>query len=458
MHLRITHALSSLAIVSTSIGVGQACSGTSERAPSATSSQSTATGNSVGGAGGANSASGGQGGGPTGSATGGGGGAAGGGGGSGPKIPTLAECDQAGCPQGKLALAALPVEFQAPMGIVSPWGDAERQFVFERAGKLQLLKNGVKSLFLDLTSKVVTNGEFGFLGLAFHPDYAKNGRFFVHYSGAPNGMTTIEEYRRQANDPNIADPLPVGSPILTVNQPAANHDGGTIEFSPVDGLLYIALGDGGGGCDTYKTGQNMETLLAKIARIDVSTTPYSIPPGNAPTGRPEIFIGGLRNPFRTAFDVCTGDLYIGDVGQGRREEIDVAPSGKSGLNYGWSVMEGTICANGPNGCNVSCDQPVFDLPIFDYAHESGRCSITGGRVYRGHAIPWLRGTYLYSDFCTGEIWGLRYAEGKLTGPTDFTAELGGPLGQGVTAFGEDEQGELYVVQLGGTISRFVPKP
>jgi len=340
--------------------------------------------------------------------------------------------------------------------MVSPWGDAERKFVFERAGRIQLLKNGTKSLFLDLHEKVVTDGEFGLLGVAFHPEYAKNGRFFVHYSAAPNGKTTVEEYRRDPMNPEVADPNPVGEPLLTANQPASNHDGGTIEFSPKDGYLYIALGDGGGGCDTFKTGQNLDTLLAKILRIDVNTTPYSIPAGNYPMGRPETFIAGLRNPFRVGFDTCTGDLWIGDVGQGRREEIDLAPVGKSGLNFGWSVMEGTICANGPNGCNVECTQPVFDLPIFDYAHENGRCSITGGRVYRGHAIPWLRGTYLYADFCTGEVWGLRYQGGMVTGPTDFTNDLGGPLGQGVVAFGEDEQGELYVVHGGGTISRIDP--
>jgi len=342
------------------------------------------------------------------------------------------------------------------MGLLAPWGDGERLFVFERAGRIQLVKNGEKKLFLDIQSKVVTNGEFGLLGVAFHPDYAKNGRFFVHYSAAPSGDTTIEEYRRSMSDPDVADPAPVGAPVLTVKQPAANHDGGTIEFSPLDGYLYIGLGDGGGACDTYKTGQNLDTLLGKVLRIDVDTTPYSIPSGNYATGRPEIYINGLRNPFRMGFDVCTGELYIGDVGQGRREEIDVAPPGKSGLNYGWSVMEGSTCANGPGGCNVSCDAPVFDLPVHDYTHEKGRCSVTGGRVYRGTAIPWLRGAYLYGDFCTGEVWALRHANGAATEVLDLTQKLGGPLGQGLVAFGEDEFGEIYLVHGGGAVERLAP--
>ncbi len=461
MNERILRAFTGVTLAFTGMAWGEACSGGAvSEAPSASAQSSTgqassgsaAGGSAAGGQGGTNNGSGAQAGGS------GGGGGSGGVGGSEPVFPTKADCTPALGVAGKLARTALPFVFDQPMGLVSPWGDADRQFVFERQGRLQLVMKGAKTLFLDLHNKIVTGGEFGLLGLAFHPDYAKNGRLFVHYSAAPNGMTTIEEYRRSPNDPNVADPTPVGSPILTVTQPASNHDGGTIAFSPVDGLLYIGLGDGGGACDTFQTGQNMDTLLAKISRIDVSTTPYSIPPGNASVGRPEIFISGVRNPFRSAFDMCTGELYIGDVGQGRREEIDVAPSGKSGLNYGWSVMEGSTCANGPNGCNVGCTQPVFDLPIFDYKHEQGRCSITGGHVYRGHAIPWLRGTYFYADFCTGEVWGLRYQNGLVQGPVEFSADLGGPLGQGVVAFGEDEQGEIYIVHLGGTISKLVPGP
>ncbi|MBM4360851.1 MAG: PQQ-dependent sugar dehydrogenase, partial [Deltaproteobacteria bacterium] len=257
-------------------------------------------------------------------------------------------------------------------------------------------------------------------------------------------------------NPELADPVPVGEPILTVPQPAANHNGGTIEFSPIDGFLYIGLGDGGGGCDTYKTGQSLDTLLGKVLRIDVNSTPYAIPAGNFTAGRPEIYINGLRNPFRMGFDVCTGELYIGDVGQGKREEIDIAPPGKSGLNYGWSIMEGSICATA-SGCNVSCGQETFDLPAYEYAHEKQRCSVTGGRVYRGKAIPWLRGAYLFGDFCTGEVWSLRPTMGGTPEVVDLTKDLDGPLGQGLVAFGEDEQGELYIVHASGDVERIEPE-
>lgn len=454
--LRSGASLFATALLIVSAAATDGCTGDTAVPPSTQSSTSVDAGGSGGhGTGGTG---GGQGGDQTSTGGGGGAGGIGGSGGGGSFVPTQANCSPAEGPVGKLKRTPLPFNFSAPLGLVAPWGDAERTFVFERAGRIYLLKNGEKTLFLDIASKVVTNGEFGLLGLAFHPSYEQTGRFFVHYSAAPGGTTTIEEYARSADDPNVANSTPVGEPILTVTQPAANHDGGTIEFSPLDGYLYIGLGDGGGACDTFKAGQNLDTLLGKVLRIDINSSPYSIPEGNYAGGRPEIFINGLRNPFRMGFDVCTSELYIGDVGQGRREEIDVAAPGQTGLNFGWSLMEGSICANGPNGCNVSCDQPVFDLPVYDYAHEKGRCSITGGRVYRGHAIPWLRGAYLFADFCTGEIWSLRRNAGEAPEVTDLTADLEGPLGQGVVAFGEDEQGELYVVHAGGKVDRIEPEP
>jgi glucose/arabinose dehydrogenase len=442
-----------LAVLPTLSLASEACSGDAEVSTTSSAQTSTSSSSTSGPGGSGGSSNVGGAGGASTSGSGGGGGA----GGTAPTIPTQADCSAPEGSIGKLKRTKLPFEFKAPLGLVSPWGDPSRVFVFERAGRIQLLKDGQKTTFLDIASKVGTSGEQGLLGLAFHPDYLKNGRFFVHYSASPNGKTTIEEYRRDPNDPNLASPMPVGEPILTVPQPAGNHNGGTIEFSPLDGFLYIGMGDGGGACDTYKTGQSLDTLLAKVLRIDVNTTPYSIPPGNVVGGRPEIYINGLRNPFRMGFDICSGELYIGDVGQGRREEIDVAPPGKSGLNYGWSVMEGSQCANGPGGCNVSCDQPVFDLPVHEYAHEKGRCSITGGRVYRGKAVPWLRGAYLYGDFCTGEVWSLRQTPGEPPQVVDLSPDLGSSPGQELVAFGEDEQGELYVVHLGGSIDRIEPE-
>jgi glucose/arabinose dehydrogenase len=234
---------------------------------------------------------------------------------------------------GKLKLTKLAPAFTWPIHAVSPVGDKERFFVIERHGFVQLVKGGQKTQFLDISGKVRYDGEYGLLGLAFHPDYVKNGRFFVHYSAKANGYTTLEEYRRDPNNLDVADPNPVGPALLRVEQPYSNHDGGSLEFSPKDGFLYLGLGDGGSGCDPQGFGQNMKMLpnkkglLGKMVRIDISTNPYKIPPGNMPGGEPEIWDSGLRNPFRFNFDSCTGDLYIGDVGQHRWEEINVEPAG-----------------------------------------------------------------------------------------------------------------------------------
>jgi glucose/arabinose dehydrogenase len=444
-------------------GLGEiACSGKeSEQAPSTTvgtSTASDATTTTVSSSGmGGQVAVGGQGG--VGGASTAGSGGSGGSGGSVQVAPTKANCGPASGVVGKLKKTALAQKFNTPLLIVSPWGDDERQFVIERAGRVQLLKAGKKSQFLDISAKTRTDGEYGLLGIAFHPDYKNNGRFFVHYSAVADGKTTIEEYKRDLNNNDLADPKPVGNPYLLVDQPAPNHNGGTIEFSPKDGYLYIALGDGGGGCDTYKTGQNLNTLLAKILRIDVSSNPYKIPPGNFQMGKPEIFITGLRNPYRAGFDVCTGDFYIGDVGQGRWEEIDVAPAGKTGLNFGWNMMEGTHCFDEEKGCATpKCNKAGLDLPVVDYFHDnSGKCSVTGGRVYRGHAIPWLRGHYFYADYCTGHIWSFRYENGQAKEQTDRSADLDGPIGSGIVGFGEDNQGELYIVTMDGTIYRIDPE-
>lgn len=364
---------------------------------------------------------------------------------------TSADCSASEGAPGPLKLTEYVTGLNQPLLGAVPWGDDERLFVIERAGRVQLIKGGVKTLFLDISAKVVTNGEHGLLGIAFHPDYVKNGRFFLHYSGAgqPNlGRTTIEEYRRDPGNLELADPSPVGMPYIVEPQPASNHNGGSIEFSPVDGLLYIGLGDGGGAGDTFMTGQNPNSLLAKLLRIDISTNPHTIPPGNMPGGRPEIFHTGLRNPFRFSFDACSGDAYIGDVGQGLREEIDIAAPGVGSINWGWSVMEGSLCYKPMN-----CDMAGLTLPAHEYDHSGGKCSVTGGVVYRGASIPWLRGAYLYGEYCTGQIWMLRYSGGVVTDKQELTSGLGVKLTTGLVGFFNDNKGNAYLVHAGGKIYR-----
>jgi glucose/arabinose dehydrogenase len=344
-----------------------------------------------------------------------------------------------------------------PVLAISPPGDRDRLFVVEQAGRILILKNDalVTTPFLDITSKVTRAGnEQGFLGLAFHPDYQNNGRFFVHYSTRATGElgdgdTVIAEYQRSAADPEVADTTE--KVLLTVDQPFSNHNGGTITFSPKEGLtgfLYIGLGDGGAANDPQANGQNLNTLLAKILRIDVNGTsdgkPYAIPAGNM-TGtdvRPEIYAYGLRNPWRMAFDPCTGDLFVGDVGQDTLEEIDVVPYGASGKNYGWRLREGENCFNPSSNCDPD---NVTTAPIAQYPRSQG-VSVTGGYVYRGSAIPALRGAYLYADYASGRFWSFRYENGTALGVKDITSDLNPvPPITGITSFGVDGRGELYVM-------------
>jgi glucose/arabinose dehydrogenase len=243
--------------------------------------------------------------------------------------------------------------------------------------------------------------------------------------------------------------------VLTVAQPAGNHNGGSIEFNPSDGFLYIALGDGGGSGDPGNHGQNKETLLGALLRIDVNSgNPYGIPQGNVADGAPEVYDWGLRNPYRFNFDLCTGDRYIGDVGQGSWEEINVAASGDGNKNWGWRIMEGTHCFNPPNGCNMA----GLDLPVAEYPNPpNSSASVVGGHVYRGASIPWLRGSYFYGDFYTGQIWTLRWQDGNLTeGPSEITADIWDGAAQGgLSSFGTDNRGEMYVLSYGGTLYRIV---
>lgn len=337
---------------------------------------------------------------------------------------------------------------------VSHAGDAtNRLFIVQQGGLIRLVKNGVvqPTSFLDVTSKVSCCGERGLLGLAFPQTYSGTGRFYVAYTNAA-GSLVVARYRASA-DPDVADAASE-EVLLTVPHPGfSNHNGGQIAFSPIDGYLYVGTGDGGGGGDPGNNGQNTTVLLGKILRLDVelptptgTPTPYAIPTTNpaipTPGARREIWAWGLRNPWRFAFDRLTGDLYIGDVGQGLWEEVDFqAANSPGGENYGWRVMEGPACYD-PNPCSSVGLTP----PVFAYDHGLG-CSISGGVVYRGATYPRMHGTYFAGDYCSGRIWGLR-REGAVW----YSSMLLDTAHQ-IVAFGEDEAGDVYAVAYGGTIYR-----
>jgi len=334
-----------------------------------------------------------------------------------------------------------------------------RIFIVEKTGRIKIVKWStlLPTAFLDIHTKVSGGGEQGLLGLAFHPDYANNGRFFVDYTDT-TGDTVVAEYHVSA-DANIADPAE--TVILHVAQPFANHNGGDVTFGP-DGYLYIALGDGGSGGDPQGNGQNTNTLLGKLLRIDVNNaSPYSSPATNpffgATPGLDEIWAYGLRNPWRFSFDRVNGDLYIADVGQDRYEEVDYQlASSLGGENYGWNIVEGNgHCYSPSSGCN----QSGLTAPILDYDHSQG-CSITGGYVYRGCKMPDLRGTYFYGDYCTAFIRTLQVVSGAATNLQDRTADLaaGGGSINSISSFGEDARGELYICDLGGQVFKIVPSP
>jgi glucose/arabinose dehydrogenase len=340
----------------------------------------------------------------------------------------------------------------APLYLTSPPADAARLFVVEKTGTIRIIKDGVllTDPFLDLSSRVSSVGEQGLLGLAFDPDYATSGRFIVHFTDLA-GNTTLARFQVSAN-PDVADPTSE-LVILTADQPFSNHNGGQVAFGP-DGFLYLGLGDGGGSGDPDNRGQDLSDMLGSILRIDVrSTGPYTVPADNpfVQSTAPEVWSYGLRNPWRFSFDRSTGDLYVADVGEGLWEEINVSTaadgSGK-GVNYGWNIMEGSHCFR-----ESGCDQTGLTLPVFEYSHDEG-CSITGGYVYRGTAIPALQGHYFYADYCQGWVRSLRYA-GAVTDQTEWPSLTpGGP----VLSFGEDAAGELYVLDQEGRVSKVVPDP
>src|SRR5262245_27082781 len=369
-----------------------------------------------------------------------------------------------------LALVVLPmagvadaIELQRVMsGLTNPLyltharGGSGRLFVVEQDGVIKVLPPGASTptVFLDITDRVLSGGEQGLLGLAFHPQYPANGRFFVNYTtgggrGFTAGTTVIAEYARSA-DPNVASRTE--RILLTIDRPAGNHNAGMIEFGP-DGLLYIGTGDSGGGNDPLNLAQNIGVLQGKILRIDVNgTQPYAIPPDNPFTSRidarHEIYAVGLRNPFRFSFDRAAGTLVVGDVGQVASEEISIVTRG---ANMGWRVFEGFRCTMLTPAETARCAEPGFTPPILAYGHEAGRCSVTGGYVYRGQAGTLPPGIYVFADFCSGEIFVPDGAGG---------AALVLATGLSISSFGEDGSGELYVVGLGtggtsGTVDRLI---
>jgi len=324
----------------------------------------------------------------------------------------------------------------------------ERLFIIEKVGRISVLQNGalVDFPFLNISDRVGSRGnEQGLLGLAFHPNYAENGLFFVNYTDK-GGDTVIARYRVTA-DPNIADPSSEVI-LLQVSQPYGNHNGGGLDFGP-DGYLYIALGDGGSAGDPLGYGQSLDTWLGKILRIDVDTIdpPYSVPSDNPfnDIQLKEIWAYGLRNPWRISFDSATGDLYIGDVGQGQWEEIDFVPAdAPGGLNFGWKYFEGT---HGYDGAPPQDAQ--FEPPVAEYDHGQG-CSVTGGYVYRGSMPEW-NGIYLYGDYCTGTVWGLIRSDEGWQNQVLF-----GAVGN-ITSFGQDQSGEVYIATDSGQILHLVPR-
>ncbi len=343
-----------------------------------------------------------------------------------------------------------------PVFVTHAGDGSGRLFVLERAGRIRIISAAgslLPTAFLDMTAIVGdSGGEQGLLGLAFHPAYESNGRFYVAYTD--NGGSVVLARYTVSADPNVAN-AGSASVLLTIAKPAANHNGGMLAFGP-DGYLYLGVGDGGGAGDTDNNGQSRRTLLGKILRLDVdSGSPYAVPADNPFVGDPdplvrtEIWSYGLRNPWRFSFDAAIGDLYIGDVGQGNREEIDHESAGSSGgVNYGWHMMEGSLCFNPSTGC----DPTGLGLPVAEYdTHAGGSCAVTGGYIYRGDRSPQLAGVYLYGDYCSGRIWGL-----SRTSPGAWSSSEIVDSTYTISSFGEDEAGELYLTNYsGGTVVRII---
>ena len=353
-----------------------------------------------------------------------------------------------------LGLSEVVSGLSKPLLVTHAGDGSGRLFVVEQTGRVRIVKNGslLSTPFIDLSKSVTRGGEQGLLGLAFHPSYESNGKLYLSYTDL-NGTSVIREYR-VSSVPDRVDGSS-GRTLLRVRQPYENHNGGHIAFGP-DGLLYIGLGDGGSAGDPGNRAQSKGTLLGKILRIDVNrrtgSLQYGIPSTNPYVGRTgldQIWAYGLRNPWRFSFDRATGDLWIADVGQGAWEEVNraLASNGRNagrGVNYGWRVMEGAHCYRPRSGCN----RTGKTLPLTEYAHSRGRCSVTGGHVYRGAAYKDLVGAYFFGEYCTGEVWFVDRGASRGVSPTRAL-----DTGARISSFGEDEAGELYLVDHDGTVYR-----
>jgi glucose/arabinose dehydrogenase len=346
-----------------------------------------------------------------------------------------------------LGLHLLVSGLNSPLGLEQPSDGSNRLFVVEQGGTIKIIQNAavLAQPFLDISSKVVTGGEMGLLGVTFHPSFQQNGKFYVNYVRSLNGQiqSVIAEYTASPANANTVDPASERI-LLTADQGGNfnNHKAGQLAFGP-DGFLYFGLGDGGSGGDPFGHGQNTQTLLGKLMRIDVNATSpglqYGIPPDNpfvAGGGLPEIWAFGFRNPWRFSFDRTSGRLFLADVGQDMFEEVDVV---QKGGNYGWNIMEGLHCFNPPTGC----DMTGLTLPIAEYSHAEGD-AVIGGYVYHGSSIPTLQGMYVFGDLGTGKVWVLQE-----TSPNVFTRTLVATTGKTVSSFGQDRSGEFYLVDYGG---------
>ena len=350
----------------------------------------------------------------------------------------------------------------SPVAVTFAPGDtASRIFIVTQYGKIRIVKNGalLPTAFLDINSKLLFSGERGLLGLAFHPNYAQNGYFYVNYTDNTGGDTILERYQVDPNNPDLAL-LASSFTLIEIDQPYSNHNGGWISFGP-DGYLYVGMGDGGSGGDPGNRAQNGQELLGKILRLDVDNPSggnnYGIPPSNpfvgSPSVREEIWALGVRNPWRCDFDTLTGDLWIGDVGQDAWEEVDFEPAGQGGRNYGWRIMEGKHCYNPSTNCN----QSGITLPIYEYSHGGSpfRCSITGGVVFRGRSMATMHGRYFFSDYCSNQTWSFRQSAGSMVDFAEHTLDLNGL--SSIVGMGEDADGEMYICTAGGSsVYRVVP--
>ncbi|MEM6794503.1 MAG: PQQ-dependent sugar dehydrogenase [Acidobacteriota bacterium] len=360
-------------------------------------------------------------------------------------LPTASK----GQPPSDLRLETFGSGFTSPVAIRHAGDGTDRLFVVEQAGLIKIVvdDSSLATPFLDLRGLVESGGETGLLGLAFHPDYESNGLFYVNYTRlAPDLETVVARYSASAEDPNVADPASA-TEILVVAQPFGNHNGGDIHFSPVDGYLYVGMGDGGG----FDTPQDMQSLLGKMLRLDVDGgTPYAIPADNPfvddAGARDEIWASGLRNPWRWSFDRSTGDLLIGDVGEGSFEEMNFAAAGVGGLNFGWPCREGNADFQ-PAFCTGG---ETLTPPFYEIPRSTGACSVIGGYVYRGNNIPSLGGWVMFHDWCSGETFF-----GDQTSPGVWSVEQWEDIpGFNSVGYGEDEDGELYMT-FGEELARLV---